>query len=450
MDHRWLLVACCALAGCKQLFGLDDPSTGARGDATTDTVKLPDAGLCVDVSATCLGDTLRTCRAVGEAAVDTECTWGCGTSTNDPASHCHVLVPAGDGAVSSDLTDTMGVTGAVTLNAGIIVDSDTGRIGTTLNPSAVRAAGTGIISGVDFQLHNGVGVFRMYLLTVSGPVSLVGSHSIALVSISDVAINDVIDARGTCLNRVAGPGGFAGGALDSGGFGLGAGKAKTTISGGGGAGYGAAGGDSGPFTSASAGGPVYGDAAISKLVGGSGGAGASDTGANSGIGGGGGGAVQVLSNTFIQIGAAGGINAGGCGGKAGAGGNDGGGGGGSGGTIVLEAPRVIINGALAVNGGAGGTGGGGNGYGESGRLDRMQARPPTMGTYAAGPGGAAAVPIGGDGAAAGNGGGGGGVGRMRFTTRDDTGLTIAAGSAVLSPSLADPATTCTRAASVTQ
>ncbi|HTL36405.1 MAG TPA: hypothetical protein VL326_24905 [Kofleriaceae bacterium] len=449
MDRRWLLVACCALAGCKQLFGLDDPTTGAANDARIDTMNVPDAGTCTGASAMCLGDTLRTCGAAGEAAVDTACTWGCGTSTSNPASHCQALVPAGDGAVSSDLTDTMGVTGAVTLNAGIIVDSDTGRIGTTLNPSSIRAPGTGIISGIDFQLHNGVGVLRMYLLTVNGPVSLVGSHSIALVSISDVVINDVIDARGTCLNRVAGPGGFAGGAIDASGFGTGAGKAKTTIAGGGGAGYGGAGGDSGPYTGANAGGVVYGDAAISKLVGGSGGGGASDTGANSGIGGGGGGAVQVLSNTFIQIGAAGGINAGGCGGKAGAGGNDGGGGGGSGGTIVLEAPQVIVNGALAVNGGAGGTGGGGTGYGESGRLDRMQARPPASGTYAAGSGGAAAIRNGGDGGAAGNGGGGGGVGRMRFTTRDDMGLTIA-GVAVLSPSLTDTGTTCTRAASVTQ
>jgi hypothetical protein len=64
-------------------------------------------------------------------------------------------------------------------------------------------------------------------------------------------------------------------------------------------------------------------------------------------------------------------------------------------------------------------------------------------------GGAGASLDGGDAGGVGDGGGGGGVGRMRFTTLSDTGLTVAA-SAVLSPSLSDPSSTCTRAASVTQ
>jgi hypothetical protein len=63
--------------------------------------------------------------------------------------------------------------------------------------------------------------------------------------------------------------------------------------------------------------------------------------------------VQLSSLTGITVNDLGGVNVGGGGGAADP--TDGfGGGGGSGGSLVLQAPRFILRGTLAANGGAGG------------------------------------------------------------------------------------------------
>lgn len=112
----------------------------------------------------------------------------------------------------------------------------------------------------------------------------------------------------------------------------------------------------------------YGNAAIIPLVGGMDG---QDAAAAGGIGGG---AVQISAGQSIFV--SGGVRAGGGGGTIVATGSGGlgGSGGGSGGAILLEAPKVGLNGILAANGGGGGGGwsshhgAGVDGAGENGKL----------------------------------------------------------------------------------
>ena len=441
--RRTLLLACCLVAGCKQLFGLDDPTQGAPGDASAD------AGICTAVMSTCVGDVLRTCTSVGQPAVDTTCSWGCGASEKNPSVHCLRLQPTGGAATPGDVEPSVDVVD-VTLSGDLVLDADTGQIGTLSNPSMVRAPGPGIISGIEFNTRNAVGVFRFAKLTIAGPLDLIGTDPIVLAASDEISVSNIVDARGPCSPRTGGPGGYRGGDHSQAGFGPGGGKVTATLGGGGGGGYGGAGGTS---NAAASGGTVYGDDAITMLIGGGGGAGASGGGSLSGVGGGGGGALQLLSNTKITIAEPGGINAGGCGGTSGSGGNDGGGGGGAGGTIVLEAPQVVMSGKLAVNGGAGGAGAAATSTAsESGRLDRVKAVSLNAGDKG-GDGGAGATLAGGaastsGGGMTGLGGGGGGVGRIRITTRPN-GLTLGA-NRVLSPALGDAGTTLTVGSSVVE
>jgi hypothetical protein len=141
----------------------------------------------------------------------------------------------------------------------------------------------------------------------------------------------------------------------------------------------------------------------------------------------------------------GGNKAGGCGGRSGCGANVGGGGGGAGGAILLEAPIIEIDGALAVNGGGGGGGAAGNIlFAEAGRLDRTPAAGIAANGAAGGNGAAGAINATNGGTMGGKGaGGGGGFGRIRVHTRADTGLTVG-NTAVMSPNFTDSSTTCTR------
>jgi hypothetical protein len=91
------------------------------------------------------------------------------------------------------------------------------------------------------------------------------------------------------------------------------------------------------------GGSVYGGSTLVPLAAGSAGGYILNGGYQWGAGGG---AIQISSGTSIQVRGAGIINAGGGGGSFS--------GGGSGGAILLEAPTIIIEGAVAANGGAGG------------------------------------------------------------------------------------------------
>ena len=418
---------------CRQLFGLESP-THAAADAANDGV-IPDAGLCTKASTQCLGTVLRTCSGAGVMAVDTMCAWGC-VGANGP--HCAQLVPAGGGVEPTDLQpDAMLMAIALTASTGVLINTDTGAIGTVMATESIRAAGTGVISGIGYSINNGVAVFRFASLTVSADVAPVGNHAIALVADGAIDVSRVISLQATCVGNAGTLGGSPGGAASTSATGSGGGTgAPAPTDGGGGGGYGGTGGlGAGNI----AGGSRYGQPTIGVLVGGGGGGGGGGT-----AGGNGGGAIQLASNTRISI--SGGINAGGCGGKSASGSISGAGGGGAGGTIVLEAPQISIPGKLAVNGGGGG-GVGTATNGTNGTLDRT----PAAGGTGNGNGGVGAAASMLDGATATGlegGGGGGGIGRIRMNTR--TGSADVLTGSVLSPELDDPGTTCTQGAAVVQ
>ena len=433
---RWIATACALAAACGFSTRIDNSATDAAADA------IPDASACRGASQECLGDVLRACSGEGALPVDRTCPVGCTTS---PDVHCVAIQPHGGGAVAADL-DSTGLAN-VSLQPNLIIDGDTGRIGTTGNPTLVRGSGPNILNGIDYQVRGTIAVFRFKKLTIQGDVALIGGRAIVLVSDDDLDVGGVIDARGTCVGTNAGPGGHAGGPKATDGViaGNGGGTGTSTNKlGGGGGGHGGVGGVGRDTVT---GGPVFGDAVITVLEGGGGGGGGGG-GAGAGAGGGGGGAIQLLSNGRIRIPAGAGINAGGCGGATGIGGNDGGGGGGAGGTILLEGRTVDIDGTLAGNGGGGG-GGDANpdgiaAPGTSGRLARTAALGFPGPTAAGGNGGAGATYDGGPGTNGGaddGGGGGGAVGRIRIDTLTGT-LTLGA-SAVLSPHYDDPSSTCT-------
>jgi hypothetical protein len=422
-----------AVAGCSHLFGLDAP---ALVDADGETPV--DASVCVVTETSCASvDLLRSCVA-GEAAIETPCAWGCNNpSMANPVPHCAELVPGGGEVLPEHvLPDAML---ADVMLDNVTINADTGQIGGPMN--AVRDAGHGVISGIDFQVRGSVAVFRFESVTISGVVLAVGTRPIALVADGPVTISGVVDMRGSCGGTSAGPGGVDGGGRGMSAAGPGGGlRGVDEEEGGGGGGYGGLGGAGG--NNGTNNGGTFGGPRIPNLTGGGGGGGGADVN-RGGVGGGGGGALQIASNTHITIAATGGINAGGCGGKHGLGpGSGGGGGGGAGGAILLEAPVLTIAGALAVNGGGGG---GATDLGSNGKPGELT-RDPALGGNGAGTGGAggagasAAVTAGSNGSALNEGGGGGGgIGRMRFATR--TGQVVIESQAVLSPGLTDNATT---------
>ncbi len=423
---------------------------GVPGDGSGDAV-VPDAGPCQALGATCVGGTLRTCSQIGSLPDEQACAWGCTAS----GSACAALVPGGGTVLPADLDDDAQLQ-AVTLSSATL-DSDSGEI------KGVRGVGPGVISGIGYEARTTVGVFRFASLTIDGPLVLIGSRGVALVSLGPIAIRDVIDARGTCEGTGAGPGGSTGGDPHTVGNGPGGGSpgvgSHDQASGGAGGGHGVTGSNggigAGNGNAATIGGAAYGDPQISVLRGGSGGGGGG--GNRGGLGGGGGGALQLVADGTITFTATGGINAGGCGAKRKSDQDDGGAGGGGGGTILLEAPAIelAVNTALAVNGGSGGGADSGGMDGNPGALSRAQAvGGPGSGTGRGGDGGAP-TPLGMtdglSGTAGGNyknaGGGGGAAGRIRFHTR---GGAIVDHGAVLSPSLSDTNTTTTQGTAVTQ
>ena len=423
---------------------------GAPGDGRGDAV-VPDAGPCQALGETCVGGTLRTCSQIGSLPDEQPCAWGCAAS----GSTCAVLVPGGGTVLPADLDDDAQLQ-AVTLTA-VTLDSDSGEI------TGVRGGGPGVISGIGYEARATVGVFRFASLTIDGPLLLIGSRGVALVSLGPIAIRNVIDARGTCVGTGAGPGGSPGGDPHTVGNGPGGGSpgvgSHDQASGGAGGGHGVAGSNGGIGTgagnAATIGGAANGAQQISVLRGGSGGGGGG--GNRGGLGGGGGGALQLVTDGTITFSATGGINAGGCGAKRKSDQDDGGAGGGAGGTILLEAPAIELeaNAALAVNGGGGGGGDSGGMDGNPGALARTQAVGGAGSGTSRGGDGGAPTPLGMtdglSGTAGGTyknaGGGGGAAGRIRFHTR---GGAIVDHGAVLSPSLSDTNTTTTQGIAVTQ
>jgi hypothetical protein len=406
---RWIGVLV-LLAGCKQVFGLSSP---VHGDATADSV--PDGGPCSGASVECVGDVLRTCTAEGVLPVDTSCTWGCGGA---PA-HCLAVVPAGGVVTMADVLPDTTLADVSLSNGTVVINGDTGAIGTPTKPQMVRPSGAGTLNGIAYDVRNGVAVFRFGSLAISATTTPVGANAIALVAAGRITTSGDIDALSPCRGNGL-LGGFGAGA------GPGAGQAGTTSRGGGGGGHGGSGGQGG--NNAGSPGAINGDDTITMLVGGSGGGSVGTS-----TGGAGGGALQIVSGTMINISA--GINVGGCGGAQGSTSTTSAGGGGAGGTLLIEAPLVSVPGTFAVNGG----GGGGIAPGANGALSRNRA----PGGGGGGPGAAGSFPDGGDGIVSGGAaaGGGGGIGRIRINTRD--GMADLPGGSTFSPSPSDPSSTCT-------
>jgi hypothetical protein len=399
-----VLVLVAALPGCRRLLGFEEATPAADSE-------LPiDAGPCEVVGKSCAGDLLRTCTEVGVVPTEIACGWGC---IADPP-HCGVVTPSGGVVTSADLEATGS---AVAIGGTASIDTSTGEI------TGVRAAGPGLVDGIDFSIRDGVGVFRMKSLTITANLTVTGTGALALVSDGEIVIDGVIDVRGPCTGNLAGPGGHPGGAGND-GAGAGAGGqgnlSGSGCGGGGGAGFGAPGSRGGGALASlrGLGGIVFGTAEILSLSSSGGSGGGSGAASEGGAGGGGGGALQLISNARVRI-LSGGINAGGCGGSRAQSSSGCGGGGGSGGAILIEAPIVELDGGLAVNGG----GGGAAAITNNGQSAQLSSVPATGGNGTAGSG------DGGDGGAGistsgsfgesdvRSGGGGGAVGRIRVNTR---------------------------------
>jgi hypothetical protein len=266
-------------------------------------------------------------------------------------------------------------------------------------------------------------VLSSLTVTTTATLGLTGPNPVIIAVLGSANIFGTLSVSANVTT--AGAGGFSPGPN----LGPGGGQTGTGMyaeSGGGGAGYCGGGGTAWATGGSNApGGPTYGNATITPLLGGS--AGGSE--AEAATGGGGGGAIQIVAGASITVGPEGVITAGGGGGEG-----DNQGGGGSGGAILLEAPSVTITGNLAANGGGGGPGGAnatGNATAASGGLDG--AGHLVGGAGSAGktlPGGAGLTNT--DGSLAG---GGGGAGRIRINTASG-GATI---TGIVSP---DPTTSC--------
>lgn len=414
---------------------------------------LPDPELCTTTTdAECIGNTLRECRTVGQLPIDTLCAM-CITA---PAPHCETLVPSANGATAADLAPD-GDLLDITIAADADVDTDSGQI------QGVRNAGQGVVDGIGFAVVGDIAIWRFHTLVINGDLNFKGANAAVFAANRTIDVNGVLDLKGDCDFQTPGPGGTAGGIGETDGTGLGKGLrgngSPGAASGGAGGGHGSVGapGGSASGQAAPAGGAVYGDDAITLLVGGSGGGGGGGSAGTAGVGGGGGGALQLVANDRITFTASGGINAGGCGAQRQVVNTAAGGGGGAGGTILIEASAVSLSTAvLAVNGGAGSGGDFACNDGESGKRSRSAANggngtgpfgnPNTSGGRGGngGTGGTAAA-----GGVSGSenknaGGGGGGIGRIRINTRDNTNLDGTCGSC--SPKFDDENTTLTRGA----
>jgi hypothetical protein len=329
----------------------------------------------------------------------------------------------------------------------------------------IRAAGTGVINGIEFKTAGNAGIFRFNKLVLqtndNSDLRVVGTRALAIASITTIDVERVvINMRGTCTANNPGPGGNLGGTANDPGVGDGAGAKGGSFGGndcggGGGGAFGAKGGNGGTpgGTTPAAGGTTFGTNTIAMLAGGGGGGGGGGKGSG-GAGGGGGGAIQLVANGQIRF--AGfltrfaGINAGGCGGK-GATSMDGGGGGGAGGAILVEAPSVRLDIAgFAVNGGGGGGGHTGSPGSNAGlTTNRSGGGGAANGGGPGAPGGAAGNLAGANAVGDANGGGGGGgAGWIRVNTVN--GAVTMQNFSFVSPSFSDTNSTASRATAVVQ
>ena len=378
-----------ALAGCRQILGLDDlaPRDAGDLDASPDT-----SDGCVSFASQ-----LDTCTVEFTTAVTIDRAQLYNTDTHvlsDPDGGNPVVL---DGSRQQDIVGPAG-------------------------PINVWLA-------TKFEL----GSFFELRVIGSKPFGVVASEAITITGTLDASSDTVLGAgAGTAANC-----GAASPAKppDHGGGGA---------PGGGGGGFQGTGGDGGDSDSnGTPGDGAPGGTTVAKPAGprggcpGGSGSSTSTASGPGGAGGAGGGAVYVVSQSSITIASFGVVNTGGAGGGGGGNVDGGGGGGGAGGMILLEAPAVSIAGKLGANGGGGGGGAGNNAgtKGEKGQASSAAAQGGQGATNATngangsagnvvdGPDNNAARPPGG------GGGGGGGAGFIAIVSPDIS------GAATISPPL---------------
>lgn len=412
--------------------GGDGGIGGTGGSGGTGTISCapfsPQA--CIDAT------TLELCNAAGDGYMEVQCERGCGAT---PEPHCKLVAPTGAAPVSDFLT--AGLEDKV-LDSSNVIHTDTGEIENGVRAASADPTSLSVSSGIGFHTvtanGNTIGVFVFGKLNVAGsPLKIVGTHPAVLLAANDVNIATINIAADQTTNT-PGAGGFAGGtpSVTKGlGPGAGLGGAHGTFFGGaGGAGHGAKGGTGATISSATGGdgGPAYGDPLLGILLGGSGGGAASGGLSNGGAGGG---ALQIVSQTAINI--TGGIAAGGAGGRGNANGSCGGGG--AGGSILLEAPLITVgdNGFLLTGGGGGGGNADGNPAGDS-TVPAFVGLGGLCGTsHCGGQGGYSGQDHGGDGKLDGQtaGCGGGASGRIRINTLTGS-ASLSANGALYVPNVA--------------
>ncbi len=281
----------------------------------------------------------------------------------------------------------------------------------------------------------GVYVARNIRVEPNTSLRVDGTFAIAIVALESFEILGGIDAGARRDNRS--PGGFTNQGKDQfAGGGPGGGGAGSTTNGGGGGSFCGIGGKSAALTggTAASGGAAYGTPELIPLLGGSAGGSAALP-----FSGSGGGAVQLVAGKVFTLGAAAYVSAGGGGGTfVGAPASQHGAGGGSGGAILIEAPKTVLTGTLAANGGAGGA----KDFGKDGAPDAVAATGDSLtngstggsGSANEGKDGAAATFVDGDNAP----GGGGGAGRIRVNNDEEKNIPL---TGKLSPSANLPCAT---------
>jgi len=435
------------------------PGQTCIASGTDNVCTLPSESTCTDAG-TCTIDTLscdpatqrcvNPCTTAGCAVAGQICENGLCKDVSDggvaDASGGDGTMPPGDSSSGSDADGGSVVESGPPTDAGPLgffasnlppsaipsLPADAGDAGVVISTSCLNGTEgcpfgtpTTIMQNdgtpADLYVVNGLLIDPTQTITFQGP------NPIIIVSLGAVYVDGTINVASNLTSP--GAGGFPPTTPGPGAGQNGVG-ANSNSAGGGGAycGAGGTGLNSLQMLGAS-GGPTYGNATITPLLGGS----AGGTIGGGGFGGGaGGGAIQIVSSVSISIGAEGVIAAGGGGGAGGALA-----GGGAGGAILLEAPTVTVSGTLAANGGGGGPGGANannNAQPATGGLDNSS-------VVVGGSGAAGKTIAGGNGIANPQnspGGGGGGTGRIRINTGSGS-ANITTGVAVISP---DPSTAC--------
>jgi hypothetical protein len=312
------------------------PASG--GDKDVCTIEPTDCPVdvcgCTAGSATCGSDgTLTVCNADGMSVTTTMCATGCEL----PAATCRTIVP------SNGLGPALAASAsapAISIPSGATIDTDTGDV--LGSDSSLLPYSTTLVAQPSGPT---IRVFAGAMVTV-GDVTISGSNGIAFVSYGALTVGSV---SANASGIVGGPGSISMGACvgdeeeaDGSDVGIiafgagGGGNATLGGSGGGRNGPGEPGGsDIGGFT---------------PLSGGCAGGGTefpTDEDQDPDFGGGGGGAIQLVSNTSVEVDGI--ISVGGGGGQQNSGG-------GAGGLVIVEAPAITLGpqGGIVANGGGGG------------------------------------------------------------------------------------------------